>query len=143
MAMLLERSTNATTLVSSYYILLPSATSTMLLKSIASRDIMMPYDTQGTSNVKSATITEFVDQQMSKVVFIFLIMVAKIFFTCILQIVFSTFFHTIVLIMINAYWSTFNLITTNVPIIYKGDSWFNLQIKWLVSIWWEHWLLKC
>ena len=141
--MLLERSTNATTLVSSYYILLPSATSTMLLKSIASRDIMMPYDTQGTSNVKSATITEFVDQQMSKVVFIFLIMVAKIFFTCILQIVFSTFFHTIVLIMINAYWSTFNLITTNVPIIYKGDSWFNLQIKWLVSIWWEHWLLKC
>ena len=143
MAMLLERSTNATTLVSSYYILLLSATSTMLLKSIASRDIMMPYDTQGTSNVKSATITEFVDQQMSKVVFIFLIMVAKIFFTCILQIVFSTFFHTIVLIMINAYWSTFNLITTNVPIIYKGDSWFNLQIKWLVSIWWEHWLLKC
>ena len=143
MAMLLERSTNATTLVSSYYILLPSATSTMLLKSIASRDIMMPYDTQGTSNVKSATITEFVDQQMSKVVFIFLIMVAKIFFTCILQIVFSTFFHTIVLIMINAYWSTFNLITTNVPIIYKRDSWFNLQIKWLVSIWWEHWLLKC
>ena len=143
MAMLLERSTNATTLVSSYYILLPSATSTMLIKSIASRDIMMPYDTQGTSNVKSATITEFVDQQMSKVVFIFLIMVAKIFFTCILQIVFSTFFHTIVLIMINAYWSTFNLITTNVPIIYKGDSWFNLQIKWLVSIWWEHWLLKC
>ena len=143
MAMLLERSTNATTLVSSYYILLPSATSTMLLKSIASRDIMMPYDTQGTSNVKSATITEFVDQQMSKVVFIFLILVAKIFFTCILQIVFSTFFHTIVLIMINAYWSTFNLITTNVPIIYKGDSWFNLQIKWLVSIWWEHWLLKC
>ena len=83
MAMLLERSTNATTLVSSYYILLPSATSTMLIKSIASRDIMMPYDTQGTSNVKSATITEFVDQQMSKVVFIFLIMVAKIFFTCI------------------------------------------------------------
>ena len=143
MAMLLERSTNATTLVSSYYILLLSATSTMLIKSIASRDIMMPYDTQGTSNVKSATITEFVDQQMSKVVFIFLIMVAKIFFTCILQIVFSTFFHTIVLIMINAYWSTFNLITTNVPIIYKGDSWFNLQIKWLVSIWWEHWLLKC
>ena len=143
MAMLLERSTNATTLVSSYYILLPSATSTMLIKSIASRDIMMPYDTQGTSNVKSATITEFVDQQMSKVVFIFLILVAKIFFTCILQIVFSTFFHTIVLIMINAYWSTFNLITTNVPIIYKGDSWFNLQIKWLVSIWWEHWLLKC
>ena len=143
MAMLLERSTNATTLVSSYYILLPSATSTMLIKSIASRDIMMPYDTQGTSNVKSATITEFVDQQMSKVVFIFLIMVAKIFFTCILQIVFSTFFHTIVLIMINAYWSTFNLITTNVPIIYKRDSWFNLQIKWLVSIWWEHWLLKC
>ena len=143
MAMLLERSTNATTLVSSYYILLPSATSTMLLKSIASRDIMMPYDTQGTSNVKSATITEFVDQQMSKVVFIFLIMVAKIFFTGILQNVFSTFFHTIVLMMINAYWSTFNLITTNVPIIYKRDSWFNLQIKWLVSIWWEHWLLKC
>ena len=143
MAMLLERSTNATTLVSSYYILLPSATSTMLLKSIASRDIMMPYDTQGTSNVKSATRTEFVDPQMSKVVFIFLIMVAKIFFTCILQNVFSTFFHTIVLIMINAYWSTFNLITTNVPIIYKRDSWFNLQIKWLVSIWWEHWLLKC
>ena len=73
-AILLERSTNTTTLVSSYYILLPSAASTMLIKSIASRDIMMPYDTQDTSNVKSATVMEFVDQQMRKVGFILLIM---------------------------------------------------------------------
>ena len=74
MAILLERSTNTTTLVSSYYILLPSAASTMLIKSIASRDIMMPYDTQDTTNVKSATVMEFVDQQMRKVGFILLIM---------------------------------------------------------------------
>ena len=35
-----------------------------------------------------------------------------------------------------------NLLTTNAPIIQKPVSWFAEQIKWLVSIWWEHWSLK-
>ena len=36
---------------------------------------------------------------------------------------------------------TCNSLTTHVPLIQKLVRWFALQMKWVVSVWEEHWLL--
>jgi len=64
MAVLVEGITRQS--INPYYLLLPSSGATMLLKSIATRDLMMPYESEIVNSNKISTINEDVETQLKK-----------------------------------------------------------------------------